>query len=42
MMGDLTRELRLPLASVVRLIIYISRSIGGMIMIIKLSKKRAA
>jgi hypothetical protein len=42
MMGDLTRELGLPLSSVVRLIIYISGSIGGMIMIIKLSKKRAA
>jgi hypothetical protein len=41
-MGNLTRELRVPLSSVVRLIIYISWLIGGMIMIIKLSEKRAA
>jgi len=41
-MMDLTREVRLPLCSVVRLIIYISGSIGGKIMIIKLSEKRAA
>jgi len=42
MMGNLTRELGLPLSSVVRLIIYISGLIGGKIMIIKLSEKRAA
>jgi hypothetical protein len=42
MMGNLTRELGLPLSSVVRLIIYISGLIGGKIMIIKLSEKRAS
>jgi hypothetical protein len=42
MMGNLTRELRLPLSGVVRLIIYISGLIGGKIMIIKLPEKRAA
>jgi hypothetical protein len=38
-MVDLTRELRVPLAGVVGLIIYISGLIDGKIMIVKLSKK---
>jgi hypothetical protein len=40
-MGGLTRELRVPLPSIVRLIIYVSGPIDGKIVIVKLSQKRA-
>jgi hypothetical protein len=38
-MGDLTRELRVPLPGVVVLIIHIGRLIDGKIMIVKFSEK---